>query len=152
MPLHKRARADVDLKATAVRIQEDNLRVGHLRGAGNLAGKVLACPPGVFMGYDRGELSSAHVADKTPRCGVDPADDPGRIDHVAGNVDGLERLLEVTADFPKSRHVRHAGPGPLDRSPLLASLCGARSPQTRARARASERRSGIEKRARLRQR
>jgi hypothetical protein len=136
MTLHQRARADVDLKATAVRIQEDDLRVGHLRRAGDLAGKVLSCPASIFMGYDRGELSSAHVADKTPRRGVDPADDSGRIDHVTGDVDGLERLLDVTADFPEPRHVRDAGPGLLDRSPLLTSLYGARSPQTGARARA----------------
>ena len=112
------------------------MRVGHLRRAGNLAGKVLACPPGVFMSYDRGELSSAHVADQTSSGGIDPADDSGRVDHVAGNVDGLEGLLDVTADFPELRHVRDVGPGPLDRSPLLISLYGARSPRTRARARA----------------
>ena len=101
MTLHQRARADVDLKATTVRIHEDNLRVRHLRRAGDLAGKVLSCPAGVFMGYDRGELSPAHVADKAPRCGVEPADDSGRIDHVAGNVDVLERRLDVTADIPE---------------------------------------------------
>ncbi len=118
MTLHQGARADVDLKATAVRIQEDNLRVGHLRRAGDLAGKVLSCPAGVFMGYDRGELSSAHVADKPARRGVEPADDPGRIDHVAGNVDGLERVLDVTADFPESDTS-----GTRDQARWIAYLC-----------------------------
>ena len=43
MALHQRARADVDLEATTIRIHQDNLCVGHLRRAGDLAGKVLSC-------------------------------------------------------------------------------------------------------------
>jgi hypothetical protein len=52
MPLPQRA-SDLDSKATAVRIHEDDLRVRHLRRAGDLAGKVLARPAGVLVGYDR---------------------------------------------------------------------------------------------------
>ena len=52
MPLHQRAGADVDLDATAVSVHEDHLRIGHALRADNLAGKVLARPPGVFWRYD----------------------------------------------------------------------------------------------------
>jgi hypothetical protein len=97
MPLPQRARTDLDLKATSVRIHEDDLRVCHLRRAGDLAGKVLARPAGVFVGYDRGELPSAHVAHQASSCRIDPADDSGRIDDVTRDVDGLESRLDVAA-------------------------------------------------------
>jgi len=52
MALHQWAGADVDLDATAISVHEDHLRIGHALRADNLAGKVLARPPGVFWRYD----------------------------------------------------------------------------------------------------
>ena len=52
MPVHQYAGADVNLNATTVSVDEDHLRIGHARRADDLAGKMLAGPPGVFGRYD----------------------------------------------------------------------------------------------------
>jgi len=52
MPVHQYAGADLDLDATAVGVHEDHLGIGHGPRADNLAGKVLARPPGVFGRHD----------------------------------------------------------------------------------------------------
>jgi hypothetical protein len=49
----------------------------------------------VSWGDDRGELGSAYVADDAARRGVQPADDSGRVDVVARDIDVLEHLLKV---------------------------------------------------------
>lgn len=52
MPVHQHAGADVDLDPATVSVDEDHLRIGHARRADDLAGKMLARPPGVFRCYD----------------------------------------------------------------------------------------------------
>src|SRR5262249_51794456 len=58
----------------------------------------LARPAGLLRCDDRRELEAAHVADDAPRGRVHPADDAGRVDDVARDVDRLERGLDVAAD------------------------------------------------------
>ena len=60
-----------------------------------LSGEQLPRTPRVLGRDDGGELATFHIADHAARCSVHPADDTGRIDHVARHVDVLEHLLDI---------------------------------------------------------
>ena len=92
----ERHRADVDLHAITVGIDDhDVVMIGGLCRSGDLACERLARATHLFGCDHRGELPPDDVADD-PLCRrVRPANDAGVVDHVARNVDVLQRMLDV---------------------------------------------------------
>ena len=116
--LHQGHGADLDVDTAAVRAEENDLRVRHLLGAGDLAREVLTRSAGVLRRYDRRELPAPDVAEETARCRVEPADDTRRVDDVTWNADTLERILDVAADLAEMRHPSDCAPIVAPRQPL----------------------------------
>jgi hypothetical protein len=107
-----------------VGVEEHELAVGRLGGARDLLREELARPPTFLRRDDRRELAPAHVTELAPRRVVDPADDPGRVDHVARHADVLEGNLDVAADRTQ-RHVSSVQARPQQVNRSQARACSA---------------------------
>src|SRR6188472_1121803 len=95
VPVVDRDRADLDRDALAVRRDYLDWRIGDLRGTDHLPREELPCPPRVLRRDDGRELAAPNVSDDVASGGVQPPDDPARVDVVAGHVDVLENLFEM---------------------------------------------------------
>src|SRR5215204_7356879 len=68
------------------------------------AGENLACAASLLGRDDGGELAAGHIPDETARGGVDPADDAAGVDHVARDVDVLQRISDAGVERLRGRH------------------------------------------------
>ncbi len=73
--LDQRHAAQLDADALAVRTDHHDLGVMRLRWAGDVPGKGLPRPAGLFGRDDRGELPPPNVAHQPPSGGAQPTDD-----------------------------------------------------------------------------
>jgi hypothetical protein len=103
----KRHRADLDRDAPSSSVDHDNLCIGHVRVAQDLAGEEFACPTRLLGRHDRRELLPDLITDQRPRGAVHPADDARAIDDVSRDVHALERRVHVRPHCPQ-RVDRHA--------------------------------------------
>src|SRR3954469_19898161 len=97
-------RAHLAIQALPVHADQDARLVCRLLAADDLLCEDLSRVPSIPGCDHRCELLSAAIADELPRGFVQPADDARGVDDVAGDADGLERILDVGVELVKSRH------------------------------------------------
>jgi hypothetical protein len=83
--------------------------IGGHGGAEHLLSESLAGTRPVLGRYDRGEVTTANVAEKLLGCRIHPSDDPRFVHDVARDVDVLQSLLDVSADCQASGHLGKCG-------------------------------------------
>jgi len=88
-------RCDLDANAPPVPVEDHDAGLRRRRSSDDLPREQLPDPPGVLGRDNRGELATRDITDEPPSRGIDPANDPVRVDHVARHVDVLEDLFEV---------------------------------------------------------
>ena len=95
LALPQRHRADLDPDSTAVGVDDDHRRVGHLCIAEDLAREQFAGPAGVLGCDDRRELAPDLIPNHLSGGAVHPADDSGAVDHVARHIHVLQHTFDV---------------------------------------------------------
>ena len=104
----QRDRADVEHETRTTGGDQDAGRLGRRRRAEHLAREELACPT-PFLGADDGrEVPPADVAEQALRRRVDPPDNPVSVEHVAGDRDSGQGLLDVAAESEPTPRCRHS--------------------------------------------
>jgi hypothetical protein len=88
-------RSDLDANAPPVPVEDHDAGVGRRRSSDDLPPEELTGPPGVLGRDNRCELATRDITDEPASRGIDPANDPVRVDHVTRHVDVLEDLFEV---------------------------------------------------------
>lgn len=108
----QRHRAHLHREATARAVDENDRRVGRVGTPEQLAREHLPGPSCVLRGDDGGELPPVDVADQAPARRIQPADDSGRVDQVARDVDVLERMRDVDLEVGEggNPHLRQCRP------------------------------------------
>ena len=90
--------ADFARYSLAVSADRDNLVVGALRWSHEVASEYLLRTARLLWRDDRGQVAAPNVSHDPLGGGVQPADDPVRIDDVSGNPDTLDGIFDVAAD------------------------------------------------------
>ena len=94
----ERDRAQLRLDPLTLGIQEHATVVRSFRRAEQIAHEDLVPSTSFFRRKHRGQVPTANIADNALRGAVDPADDPGSVDHVRRDAGTLKRPFQISVE------------------------------------------------------
>lgn len=118
----QRDRADLDIDPPAATVEEHALGIRGVHCAHDLLREELARTARVLRRNDRCVEAAANVPDHLNSGGVQPANDSGRVEHVAGDADRFERPFDVAPHLLQARHLFQCLPWRRTGQPPIACL------------------------------